>query len=283
MSQTKERKQHREPIKLPFEPKRFDPWVWSYDHRYGLCTIIIFYLTIAILFVSARIILDGQRPHNEMMVELPTLVDLMEQRDELQKRVEQMQEQREIDWENIRNEVSNENMTDEQMRELIESGEAMDEFEEIDNDYNAEEFMKEYLEQKEAMSRNQASYAERLNEINRSLDNSKSPSSSDQGEEQQRRDSKIAGGVTASYSFTHPVRHAQKFRIPAYRCMGGGEVRIAVQVNRDGKVTDAIHLSGGDECMQRYALESARNSRFDANKKAPQPQRGTITYFYIPQ
>ncbi len=281
-----ENQQHREPIRLPFEPTRFDVGEWFYDHRYGICMVVIFYLVVAIAFVSARIVVENQRARNEIMVELPTLVDLKEQRDELQRMVEQLQQQREIDWENIKNEVSNEDMTDEQMRELIESGEAFEEFDEFDEmeDYqSAEEFMENFLAQQEAMARNQSSYAESLDEINRSLEEIKNRDQGGDEEEQERRDSKVAGGVTASYSFTHPTRHAQKFAIPAYQCMGGGEVRIAVMVGRDGKVLEASHLSGGDECMRRYALEAARNSRFSANDRAPQPHRGVITYFYVPQ
>ncbi len=277
--------EQRERLELPFGRERFDMAIWCYDHRYGLCVVVIFYLIIAIAFVSARFVIETRRTTREIEIELPTVDELAKQRDELQKSIEQLQQQREIDWESIRNEISNEEMneeiTEEQMREMIESGEAAEQFDPLSDDYRIEDFIADQNRLRSEMQRNQSAYEDGLEQVQRAIDQMKRQSSDEP--QQERRDANFEGGVTASYSFTHPVRHAQRFIIPAYKCMGGGEVRIAVLLNRDGKVISAEHLMGGDECMQRYALESALSSRFDVNKSAPNPHRGTITYFYVPQ
>lgn len=244
--------------------------------------MIVFYLLVAIAFVSARIVIETKRANRELMVELPTLEDLQQQRDELQKVVEELQQQREIDWESIRNELSNEEaMDDEQMRELIESGEAFESLDELIDDLNAEDFLSDMDRLRAEMASNQLAYHDEMEALERAK--VERANQRESAEPQERRDTNKGGGVTASYSFTHPVRHAQKFIVPAYKCMGGGEVRIAVLLDRKGVVIDAQHLVGGDECMQRHALDAARRSTFNPNPSAPNPHRGTITYFYIPQ
>lgn len=271
-----------ERIKLPFEQRNFDLFIWSYDHRFGLCVVIIFYLLVAIAFVSARIVIESKRANRELMVELPTLEELQKQRDELQKVVEELQQQREIDWDNIRNELSNEEaMDNEQMRELIESGEAFEQFENLLDETSAEDYLTDMERLRADMAANQLAYHDGLEELERSI--AQRRNQKEDVQPQERRDKNFEGGVTASYSFTHPIRHAQKFIIPAYKCMGGGEVRVAVLVDRKGSVITAEHLVGGDECMQRHALDAARRSTFNPNPSAPNPHRGTITYFYIPQ
>ncbi|MFR9651437.1 MAG: energy transducer TonB [Rikenellaceae bacterium] len=271
-----------EKIELPFEQRSFDLFIWSYDHRYGLCVVIIFYLIVSIAFVSARIAIESRRPNPELMIELPELEELQQRRDELQKVVEVLQQQREIDWESIRNELSNEEAQDEQqMRELIESGEAFEQMDALSDELSAEEFLADNARLKAEMAKNQLAYQEELEELERSMIQMRERG--EPAETQERRDANLGGGVTASYSFTYPVRHAQSFIIPAYKCLGGGEVRIAVLLDRKGSVISAEHLAGGDECMQRHAIDAAMRSTFNANPSAPNPHRGTITYFYIPQ
>jgi TonB family protein len=86
-----------------------------------------------------------------------------------------------------------------------------------------------------------------------------------------------------SFSLVDPVRMSRHLEVPAYRCEGGGEVVVAITVDRDGKVVGARAREGGDECMRECAVESARRSRFNIDPSAPARQTGTITYIFIPQ
>ncbi len=92
---------------------------------------------------------------------------------------------------------------------------------------------------------------------------------------------RAAGPV--SFSLVDPVRMSRHLEVPAYRCEGGGEVVVAITVDRDGKVVGARAREGGDECMRECAVESARRSRFNIDPSAPARQTGTITYIFIPQ
>lgn len=89
--------------------------------------------------------------------------------------------------------------------------------------------------------------------------------------------------MTVSYSLDNPLRHHRHLDKPAYKCEGGGDVEVSITVNRNGEVIDASVVAGGDDCMRRTALKSARASLFDINPSAPARQKGTITYIFIPQ
>ncbi len=104
-------------------------------------------------------------------------------------------------------------------------------------------------------------------------------------EESEPADRRVRGRVTVSYAFDDPVRRHQDRRlvVPAYRCEGGGEVVVEVTLSRSGEVVSAHVESGGDACMRETARRAACDSHFDINPDAPNKQRGTITYIFIPQ
>ena len=86
-----------------------------------------------------------------------------------------------------------------------------------------------------------------------------------------------------SFSLTDPLRTSRRLEIPAYLCEGGGEVVVAVAVNRAGEVAQARVTEGGDDCMREAALRAARASLFNIDPTAPVKHQGTITYLFIPQ
>lgn len=86
--------------------------------------------------------------------------------------------------------------------------------------------------------------------------------------------------------YTLDSRQGVKLTVPAYQCIGGGEVTVIITVNRSGSVIEARiddALSDRDESMRKAALNAAKTSRFDLSQSAPERQRGTITYIFIPQ
>ena len=97
------------------------------------------------------------------------------------------------------------------------------------------------------------------------------------------QDSKFKGNVTVSFVLKDPVRTKRHLVVPAYRCEDGGEVVVAITVNRGGEVTAAKIVSGGDESMREAALDAAWKSLFNIDMSAPERHNGTITYLFIPQ
>ena len=81
-------------------------------------------------------------------------------------------------------------------------------------------------------------------------------------------------------------RKASRLPIPAYRCVGAGEVTVIITVNNQGKVIDAKVDDGAsshDTCLRNFATRAARMSLFNASATAPARQLGTITYLFIAQ
>jgi outer membrane biosynthesis protein TonB len=81
-------------------------------------------------------------------------------------------------------------------------------------------------------------------------------------------------------------RKASRLPIPAYRCVGAGEVTVIITVNNQGKVIDAKVDDGAsshDACLRNFATRAARMSLFNASATAPARQLGTITYAFIAQ
>lgn len=81
-------------------------------------------------------------------------------------------------------------------------------------------------------------------------------------------------------------RKARHLPIPAYKCYGGGDVVVIINVDQAGRVVGAqVNEAGtsGDACMKREAVKAAKNSRFSGSPTAPNPQVGEIVYRFIAQ
>lgn len=81
-------------------------------------------------------------------------------------------------------------------------------------------------------------------------------------------------------------RKASKLSIPAYRCLGAGEVTVLITVDNSGTVVAAKvdeSCSSADGCLRSFAIRAARLSRFSADPKAPSRQAGNIIYQFIAQ
>ena len=250
-------------LKLPFDNRREDAGSWAYDHRVGLCVTLIAYLVLMIAFVSSKIVVGRRASQQGMYIDLQTLAELEQERDRLEREVQQRQEQNAIDWRSIRNQASNENALNEALRD--------------DRGTNAAELNEAAAEAEARMRANREAYEEGLAE-ERAIRERRGVKDGTE-----RSDRKIKGRVTVSFSLNNPVRTSRWLEVPAYRCEGGGEVFVAITVNRAGEVTTARITEGGDECMRQAALEAARASLFNIDSSAPARQNGTITYIFIPQ
>ncbi|MCM1199152.1 MAG: hypothetical protein NC308_09705 [Clostridium sp.] len=87
-------------------------------------------------------------------------------------------------------------------------------------------------------------------------------------------------------SYTLDGRKASHLKIPAYRCMGGGDVSVIITVDRQGAVLNAKvdeSVSSTDQCLRNYAVRAARLSKFSVSQTAPARQTGEIVYRFIAQ
>ena len=81
-------------------------------------------------------------------------------------------------------------------------------------------------------------------------------------------------------------RYGVYLPVPAYKCLGGGDVFVLIDVNKQGYVTSAEidkKRSSGGECVREAALQAALISRFSSSPTAAASQKGNIVYRFIPQ
>lgn len=81
-------------------------------------------------------------------------------------------------------------------------------------------------------------------------------------------------------------RYHLRLPIPVYLAEGGGEVVVDIVVDRDGRVIQADPRSNAkiaDPTILAYAKQAAEKTLFNSDPSAPQNQKGTITYIFVPQ
>ena len=81
-------------------------------------------------------------------------------------------------------------------------------------------------------------------------------------------------------------RYHRRLPIPVYLARGGGKITVDIWVAPSGKVIRAeIRTKAGieDPMLPVYAEQAALRTVFNADKSAPSPQRGTITYTFVAQ
>jgi len=81
-------------------------------------------------------------------------------------------------------------------------------------------------------------------------------------------------------------RYHSRLPIPVYLAEGGGEVTVDIVVARDGRVISAEPRSNPgstDMNMLAYAKQAAEKTWFNEDPKAPDRQKGTITYNFVAQ
>lgn len=252
-------------LRLPFDDsRRKNIGFWAYVHRYGLLFTLVALIIAVTAMVVTRVPVGERQSAATIMIDLSEFEELEQERDRLQEEIEQrLREQ--TDWRAVRNWTSNENALNENLRD--------------DRKTDISQLNKEAERIQQEMKDNQEEYRRKIDEIN-GIDRPQkdSPKSGDADSS-----AKVPGMVTVSYSFSNPVRHHRELDRPAYRCQGGGEVVVSVTLDRDGNVTAASVVSGGDYCMRETALQSARLSKFNSDSSAPAKHTGTITYIFIPQ
>ena len=104
-------------------------------------------------------------------------------------------------------------------------------------------------------------------------------------QEEPKKDATVYSGPSV-VSYYLEGRKASKLPIPAYRCMGAGQVTVLITVNPAGtviaaKVDEAV--SSTDGCLRAFAIRAARLSKFSAKADAPPKQQGNIVYEFIAQ
>jgi hypothetical protein len=131
-------------------------------------------------------------------------------------------------------------------------------------------------------------------ELEKKLEAAKDDANESENEIDVTEDNRSSENETSDKSYKGPSvisyflkdRKAVRLPIPVYKCIGGGDVAVAVVVNRQGEVTNATVIpdkSAQDDCLREYAIRAAKSSRFTSSAEAPHRQTGEIVYRFIAQ
>lgn len=115
-------------------------------------------------------------------------------------------------------------------------------------------------------------------------DHAELSSPSKDNDRKQEKKEAYSGPSVISYSLDG--RKASRLPIPAYRCMGAGQVTVLIAVDPAGNVLAAKvdeSVSSTDGCLRAFAIRAARLSKFSASTTAPPKQAGNIVYEFIAQ
>lgn len=81
-------------------------------------------------------------------------------------------------------------------------------------------------------------------------------------------------------------RYHLRLPIPVYLAQGGGKITVDIWVSPTGRVIRAEVRPAPqikDQMLPEYARQAAQRTVFNMDKSAPSPQKGTITYTFVPQ
>ncbi|MEO8590502.1 MAG: hypothetical protein ABI432_14090 [Flavobacteriales bacterium] len=95
---------------------------------------------------------------------------------------------------------------------------------------------------------------------------------------------RVEGATTVWHDLQGRVRSDD---VPGYLCKEEGRVAVAIAVDRNGSVlkaeVDPVRSANADDCMIEQALRSAKRARFNGLSSAPDPQKGTVFFLFLPQ
>ena len=263
--------------RLPFDKGPTDLGSWAYEHRVGLCCMIIAYLAFGIVFVSVKIAMNQERVEGAMYIDL---TDMQQALETLQQQVPEQQDEGD-DFSNVKNRISDENGRSESVGRTTASTAGGG----ASSSKSIADFMEGLDEEAAAVAgrvkASQDAFAKGRREEQEMIARSKAQREAKEGEKESGVKQK--GSVLISYWL--PGRRDVSLYMPAYQCEGGGEVTVNITVNRNGKVVSASmkESSTNSSCINDMAILAARNSRFNVDDTGSDKQSGTITYIFVPQ
>jgi TonB family protein len=238
------------------------------EDRAGIYTTVIVHLAVVIVLLLAGLE-RATRPENSFVLDFTKL----EEKERLEEEVERLREEAEFK-ESIREKIERQLASAPAVRGVaVDRGALKD-----DRGTDAEQLYKDA----ERLARELAAGYEVKQE---DVADPGTPTQEKEPEKETQTDTPVYSGPSV-VSYYLEGRKASKLPIPAYRCMGAGQVTVLITVDpggtvREAKVDDAV--SSKDKCLRDFAVRAARLSKFSAKADAPPKQAGNIVYEFVAQ
>jgi len=240
-------------------------------HQAGVYMTIIFHLVLLVLFLSVKLITINSQGKDPIVLDFEQeKVEQPYEKEFIQKELAQIKQELEASVQsNLHNasaDISAESKKDNKP---------------MSDDRNTEA-NKLYAEAKQLQARLEAGKSN-LSKLEQSEDGDQPT----KGVESSTKTSKVANPGKVLVNYDLGGRKSYRLPVPAYTCQGGGEVRVSIEVDKQGYVVNAKvdgKNSSADECLWTSALRSAKMSRFQiVEKPAGNQSVGYILYRFIPQ
>jgi hypothetical protein len=227
---------------------------------------LVFHILLVSLFLLAEVDMKGTVQEEELLIEFPDFVPEPEIPDQIDQQ----------EGEPIPNEAAAPLSQMQSSRTNVASNRLAQPEEFFDEDY---------LREVEAARQLVADVNNQLSKETVSLDDIKMPVQTTEGMDPETIENVIYTGESNIVYYLENRYHL-RLPIPVYLSQSGGTVIVDITVNRQGQVTQADPRPNPairDEQIYLYAKAAASRTVFNADPSAPDPQRGTIHYTFIPQ
>lgn len=227
---------------------------------------LVFHILLVSIFLLAEIDMKGTVQEEELLIEFPDFLPEPEIPDQIDQQ----------EGEPLPNEASAPTSQMQSNRTNIASNRLAqtDEF-----------FDEDYLREVEAARQLVADVNNQLSKETVNLDDIKMPVQTTEGMDPESIENVVYTGESNIVYYLENRYHL-RLPIPVYLAQSGGTVVVDIAVNRQGLVTQADPRPNPairDEQIYLYAKAAASRTVFNADPAAPEPQRGTIHYTFIPQ
>lgn len=237
------------------------------ENIYGVMGTLLFHIALGSAFFISEVRLKGE------VKEEPIIIDFMVQEEPepaLQEEPETRQEK----------EDENTPSNDQTLRNQAKSNRAVNDAPAKDPFFD-KEYQKEIAEAKKLVADVNKQLKKKIPDI-KEFD---MPEETTEGMDPDSIKNTIYSGESNIHYFLENRYHL-RLPVPVYLAQGGGKVTVDIWVAPSGKVIRAelrANSPVGDPMLPEYARQAAQRTVFNADRSAPSPQKGTITYTFVPQ
>lgn len=242
-----------------------------------LVTVLI-HLVILFIFLLVQLQPPKQQVEAVIIMDPENLEEMekfFEAQEEVDKRMEELAQARNLSLDDIRNLASNNLPPDHA-------------WESESQKLSAEELQKQYEDElrREMYGEDYEEINQRLNEEVEREEYDYSPGASDSDEQKQGNQEYYSGPALVKVELEDQNRGHVYIDIPVFVCRGTGIIVVSIEINEYGQVKKAqinsASASIDEDCMKEEAMRAAKSSIFSINQ-GKKTSKGTITYQFIEQ
>lgn len=233
---------------------------------YGIIGTLIFHILLFSAFILSDVNMKGKAKEEAILIEFPDIAPLEEEISE--------------------DKESNENSNEENVSRSDVSNLASNRLASQQSTSSVEEFLDaEYLKEIEEARKLVSDVNNQLSKEVVDIEDIKMPVRNTEGlDTDSIKNISYTGDSNIEYFLED--RFVISLPVPVYLSQSGGKVIVDIEVNRDGRVTVANPQKSNEirnEQIYNYARAAALNTIFNADRNAPQSQKGSIHYTFISQ